>query len=824
MLTLVKHCRHKSILCCMHSILLFSTALILVLLCLRRTGAGGAVRLLTSLGTAVFIVLSGMYIAADYFTGAGIDSTVIFHLQSGIGGAGLGEYAGIIALSLLLLLLAASAPLLLRRVIASPKKSSAAVFLAPLIIATLCLYHPATVNLAQLYGYSLPGSSLFQTQSDTQNLAFENYFYPVQNIEANLKPVNIVVLYLESLERTYFDETVFPGLMPNLKQLETQGLHFTDIHSLENTGFTIGGMVASQCGIPLMGTGSPNSMSGMDRFLPGVTCLGDLLSDKGYHLEYLGGASLEFAGKGKFYTDHGFDRVSGLDELSATENTPAETSWWGLYDHDLLDIVYRRFEALSQQASPFGLVTLTLDTHHPKGHRSDACDKEYGDGTNPMLNAVHCADALASQFIQRIRQSPYAQDTLLVVASDHIALKNEASGQLSQLPRRNLLMLFHPTLAQAEEVSKPGSTIDIAPTMIDILGGHITRMGLGHSLLAQQPSFITSVAKPDKQVRKWRDELTQFWDMPNSVGELAVNIPELTFTLDERQFLLPVLMIFNEDATLDALRFEFDSKKSLAQQLKDQPADRLVGWIDTCNRVRAMNLNLIAGEYCAFFGKIGAKDSLSLQLKAEDSIELDTVAQLANSAIKADLTTARTENLNAYIEYGAPDIRVYEHIVAADSVLDGLSVRSSGGPDNGSGINLSQRGLRLHRGLNLLGVSASGSIDELAKIDGCATTMSLSDVDSLRETIDEMDTQYGAYVVVVHDSAVCDAQDLAPLFKELPLRRWHSIALRTPYIGVLAKDHSLVQEYVGSRGTSLILDLHAKPDATMPAANDVSAP
>ncbi|MEP4487254.1 MAG: sulfatase-like hydrolase/transferase [Halioglobus sp.] len=804
-------------------LLLLSAALAIILLCLRSSGASRSVRLWTSLGTALFILLSGAYITADYFTGAGIDSTVVFHLQSGIGGAGLGEYAGIIALSVLLLILAVSVPVLLSRVITSPTKTSTATLLAPLAIAILCLYHPAALNMARLYDIALPGSSLFEPQSNAKGLAFEDYFYPVQSIEGDLKPVNIVVLYLESLERTYFDEAIFPGLMPNLKQLETQSLHFTDIRNLENTGFTIGGMVASQCGIPLMGTGSPNSMSGMDKFLPGVNCLGDLLSEQGYQMEYVGGASLEFAGKGKFYRDHGYQRVSGLEELSAQSSTQTDTSWWGLYDNDLLDIVYRRFEALSQQAEPFGLVTLTLDTHHPKGHKSTACDKEYGDGSNPMLNAVHCADALSSHFIQRIRQSPYAENTLLVVASDHIALKNEAYDELAQIPRRNLLMLFHPTLAQEREVTKPGSTVDIAPTLIDLLGGNTIRLGLGHSLLAEEPSFITSAAKPDHQVRKWRKELTAFWEMPESVGALAVDIPELTFTLDERQFRLPVLMVFDEDAKLEALRFEFDSKKSLPQQLAALPVDQFIGWIDRCNRVRAMNLELLAGEYCAFFGKTGGVDNISIQLSPSDSIELAAIAQLAGGDVELALANARIENLNAYTEYGAPDIRLFEHTVPADSVLAGLKVRSSGGPDTGSGIGPRLQALRLERGLNLLGVGASGSVEHLVKVDGCGAPESLTGSEALRNMIDQPSKPYGAYLIVVHDSAVCDKQDLTPLFEGLPLRQWQDLALRTPYIGVLTQGRSLIGEYVGSRGTSLILNLNAEPAVAASEGDDSSA-
>jgi len=39
----------------------------------------------------------------------------------------------------------------------------------------------------------------------------------------------------------------------------------------------------------------------MNNFMPDAVCLGDILKSQGYHLEFMGGANNEFAGKGLFY-------------------------------------------------------------------------------------------------------------------------------------------------------------------------------------------------------------------------------------------------------------------------------------------------------------------------------------------------------------------------------------------------------------------------------------------------------------------------------------------------------------------------------------------
>ena len=83
------------------------------------------------------------------------------------------------------------------------------------------------------------------------------------------------------MERTYLDEDIFPGLTPNLKRLEQSSLSFTNIDSPRATNWTIAGMAASQCIVPLLTpVASENSMSGVDKFIPLAKCLEDILNNE----------------------------------------------------------------------------------------------------------------------------------------------------------------------------------------------------------------------------------------------------------------------------------------------------------------------------------------------------------------------------------------------------------------------------------------------------------------------------------------------------------------------------------------------------------------
>jgi phosphoglycerol transferase len=126
--------------------------------------------------------------------------------------------------------------------------------------------------------------------------------------------------------------------------------------------------------------------------------------------------------------------VSGLETLTPNLPDPKYLGPWGLQDDTLFGLAKEKLATLSAGTNPFALVMLTLDTHHPNGHANTnrACQNvTYGDGSNAMLTSVKCADRLAAEFIRSIRNSPMAEDTVIVVASDHVAMVNGAADQLS---------------------------------------------------------------------------------------------------------------------------------------------------------------------------------------------------------------------------------------------------------------------------------------------------------------------------------------------------------------------------------------------------------
>nr|MCH9659877.1 sulfatase-like hydrolase/transferase [Bacteroidota bacterium] len=325
---------------------------------------------------------------------------------------------------------------------------------------------------------------------------------------------NLVFIYLESLEKVYTDERIFPGLTPNLNKLSQSGLTFNHMVQTEGTGWTIGGMVASQCGTPLLyGPGLGNNDILQNGFLNKATCLGDILKLAGYYQVFLGGASAEFAGKGSFLTSHGYDEVKGKKELSPHLEDSSYISGWGLYDDSLFAIAEEKFKQLAQQGQPFNLTLLTLDTHHPIGNASRSCPS-YKALDNSILDAVHCSDFLVNQFIEALSTHPAWKNTLIVLFSDHLAMRNIAQDYYPDGYDRQLLFIVLNAGSKGKVHSK-GFHMDIAPTLLHLLGvRHDRRFLAGENLMdaARQVSAINYLSLPRLDALKFINNnlLTEF--------------------------------------------------------------------------------------------------------------------------------------------------------------------------------------------------------------------------------------------------------------------------------------------------------------------------
>lgn len=757
----------------------------------------------------LFLFMVGFYVVADRLGGQGIDDAVLFHLRAGIPDAGLSEFSVLIAVTavyLAVILLLAIA--IYRWSWVDPQITRARRFggLGAVLLLLAFVANPGVRDVYQL--------SSTAVGAQVPSVAPDSYWLPDPESWA-LNNRNVVYVYLESFERTYLDEDLFPGLTPNLTRLEEDALVFTDVMQTFGAGFTMAGIVSTLCGVPLVTASHGNSMFGVDQFLPEAVCLSDLLNDQGYNLNYLGGASLNFAGKGNFFNTHGFRRVEGRAELRRELSDPSYMSAWGLYDDTLFDIATARFDELAAGDEPFGLFMLTLDTHHPRGHVSHYCQSiQYEDGTEPMLNAVHCADQMVAEFVAHVQSSAVADNTIIVINSDHLAMPNTVWDRLQQGTRRNLLMYLGPDI-EPQRITRPAVLVDAGPTLLSLLGAPIDGLGFGRNLLASVPTLAELKDDVYRYLASQRGFLSSLWNFPQLDDGLHILPDEAMVSLQERSLRLPVLLTLDEDLSVDQVRFEFDSRISLVRQLSQFDYDQRFIWVDGCDQVmgwadRSVSQVSDHDRWCVALGALGSAQWQVIPVQEPTSLSAQDLRQaLAMNAADPAVAQSRQEGFNFARAYGfSPPPRHQPEAVLTGSFV----LASSGGPMGQSVVDtLAQQPnafqpVTLRRGISLLGFNVGAQALLLQHFDTCVESIESLTGGRYRfqDDIEALKGQFGAFAIVVHDSAVCDGRDLSSLFEGSGLTEWTQIGLRTPYIGLIA-GNGAISEFTGEREARVVI-------------------
>lgn len=160
-----------------------------------------------------FVLLNITLYASNYFTGDGINDAVIYTLTNSLTGAGVRKYLlpGAVLVLALTAVFGALAWVLRRR------RHRPYHFGYSLLALLMAL---ASVDASPAFHQI---TELVKSQSREGDPDFAEYYREPAKKIPNPK-LNLVYIYGESLERTYFDDEAFPGLAPELGALKEEGL------------------------------------------------------------------------------------------------------------------------------------------------------------------------------------------------------------------------------------------------------------------------------------------------------------------------------------------------------------------------------------------------------------------------------------------------------------------------------------------------------------------------------------------------------------------------------------------------------------------------
>ena len=285
------------------------------------------------------------------------------------------------------------------------------------------------------------------------------------NIEENLKAVginpkdyilkddikaesgkNVVIIYLESLEKNYLDNELFDNITPNLNKLKEEW-SFYDYQ--DNSGWTMGAMYTTQTGLPpWYGPGNATFQNITKTNFPSI---GTVLNKAGYNQVFMNGASLSYAGKGNFFKQQDYE-CYGNEEY----DKKYPRNGWGLRDKDLFEEAKKKYLEFSNKKEPFNLTLLMVDTHFPKGLPDDRMENLIKTKEKNMEYCVESTDYLIGDFINFLKKQPNYKNLAIYILPDHKVMGNEINTPITKKLNKKPRGLF--LLTNQKNIPEYGNT------------------------------------------------------------------------------------------------------------------------------------------------------------------------------------------------------------------------------------------------------------------------------------------------------------------------------------------------------------------------------
>ena len=289
--------------------------------------------------------------------------------------------------------------------------------------------------------------------------------------------LNVVIFLEESLGSEFWGCLGRPDtLTPEMDKLAAeQGLLFTNLYACGNR--TVRGMEGVLSSFPPL----PGDSIVKRDLSDNVETIARVLKRDGYSTVFLYGGRGLFDGMRSFTLHNGYDRF--IEQRHFTH--PTFTTIWGVCDEDIFARAIEECRDLSKTGQPFLATILSVSNHkpytYPKGRIPEDPDQRRRE------NAVKYSDYALGQFFRAARNEAFWTNTLFAVVADHGARvygKQSIPIHSYEIP----LLIAGPAAVKAPaRLGQLGSSLDVDPTLLGLIGRPYDTIFLGRDLLHDRP-------------------------------------------------------------------------------------------------------------------------------------------------------------------------------------------------------------------------------------------------------------------------------------------------------------------------------------------------
>lgn len=289
------------------------------------------------------------------------------------------------------------------------------------------------------------------------------------------RPRNVILISVESLSASYLGAYgATNGLTPELDALAREGMQFDQVFATGTR--TVRGLDALSLGTPPIPGQAivrrPNNEH--------LATIGEFLEHQGFATFFFYGGYGYFDNMNAYFKGNHYrvvDRTDFPKESVMFENV------WGVADEALFDNVIRTLDVKAVRDKPFFAHVMTTSNHRPYTYPEGRIDIPSPGGRD---GAVKYTDYAIGKFIRDAKTKPWFKDTLFVIVADHCA---SVAGK-TKLPVNNYripLIFYAPALLKPAHYAPIVSQIDIAPTLIEVLGINGDDSFFGRSFFEKGP-------------------------------------------------------------------------------------------------------------------------------------------------------------------------------------------------------------------------------------------------------------------------------------------------------------------------------------------------
>lgn len=304
---------------------------------------------------------------------------------------------------------------------------------------------------------------------------------------------NVIMVQAEALHNFMLGRTLDgQEITPHMNKLLETSLYFEQFYHQTSQGRTSDADFTAHCSLqPLPGS------SVFIRFAQNAfSCLPNLLTEAGYSASVYHAYDGGFWNRNVMYNRMGYDNFFNKKDFVIDEPVG-----WSLGD----DSFFRQSAALmAEQPQPSYSFLITLSSHHPYRLPAAYQKLDLGEfaGTifGDYLQAVHYLDQSLGNFIADLEEAGLWDTSILLLYGDHDnsirdmePFSRFLDKDLTPMDELNLLkqvpLIVHlPDEAKAGLMSQPSGQLDLAPTIMHLLGISSTDAAfLGTPLVTNQP-------------------------------------------------------------------------------------------------------------------------------------------------------------------------------------------------------------------------------------------------------------------------------------------------------------------------------------------------